>query len=118
MERFAADDGVDDKVLTEVEFVRKETSLYASDVEWKRSTAIHSALAGFTIGGESLLEAANAYFGKYVKILAMQNTEKQRSMIKYLGDLTMKILQHEKHLFPRVPLSMPTCSCGSAPNVF
>ena len=97
MENVDVEESVEDhKTLSEVEFVRKETSLYTSDVEWKRSTAIHSALAGFTIGGESLLEAANAYFGKYVKILAMQNIEKQRSMIKYLGDLTMKILPQRR----------------------
>ena len=77
MERKAADGGdLDDKVLTDVEFVRKETSLYTSDVEWKRSTAIHSAVAGITIGGQSLLEAASAYYGKHVKTLAMQNIEK------------------------------------------
>jgi hypothetical protein len=97
MERKAADgDDLDDKVLTEVEFVRKETSLYGSDVEWKRSMAIHSALAPFTIAGESLLQAANAYFGTYVKILAMQNTEKQRSLIKYIGDMTTKILPQRR----------------------
>ena len=97
MEKVDVDETVEDhKTLSEVEFVRKETSLYTSDVEWKRSTAIHSALAGFTVGGESLLEAASAYFGKYVKILAMQNTEKQRSLIKYIGDLTMKILPQRR----------------------
>ena len=96
-ERKANDGGdLDDKVLTEVEFVRKETSLYGSDVEWKRSMAIHSALAPFTIAGESLLQAANAYFGTYVKILAMQNTEKQRSLIKYIGDMTTKILPQRR----------------------
>ena len=74
MESVEAEEGdADDKVLSEVEFVRKETSLYTSDVEWKRSAAIHSAVAGMTSCGQPLLDAASAYYGKHVKILAMQN---------------------------------------------
>ena len=75
------------------EFIKHQTPLYESEIQWKKVQQLHNTLANNAAdNGKTLLQNFNAYFNNHVDILKLQSTEKTRNLVKYLTDLCAKFL--------------------------
>ena len=80
-------------------WLKKRTSLYGSEIEWKKSQSLYQTLVGATItrpgqpsGEMTLLEFMESIYRKSVSVLKMQQVERTRNVSKYLSDLLAKFL--------------------------
>ena len=82
-------------------WLKQRTSLYASEIEWKKTQSLYQTLMGAFIprpnpvagsADMSLLEFMDSFYRKSVSILKMQQLERTRNLPKYLSDLLAKFL--------------------------
>ena len=78
------------------EFVKKSTSIYESEVTWKKAVALNSIFKSNVIGNVTVLDSVTQYFAANVDVLACQNQEKQRNLLKFIADLAAKIMPVRK----------------------
>ena len=78
-------------------FVKSHTNICGSEIAWKKSVVIFNSWQAITMDspadtGPTLLSAVSDYFCAHGDVLAMQSQDTNRSVIKYLWDVSSKVL--------------------------
>ena len=86
-----------DECQEQWEFIKAQTSLYESEVTWKKAVVLYNSLTSNCssmdgqYGGQSVLTVISTYFANHVDVLASQAQDKQRNMLKYFCDVAAKV---------------------------
>ena len=88
-QRVSDDDGDDEDQWG---FVREQTSMYESQIQWKKAVTAYNSLIMDTAGG-TVLKRCSKYFAESVDVLQLQAQEKSgKHVIKYMADLAAKFM--------------------------
>ena len=84
----------DDRDFEEIwDFVRSVTNIYPSELQWKKAVILYGIMKDHILeDGAGLLAACTQIFNDTCDVIALQNQEKSRNMMKYLADIASKLI--------------------------
>ena len=107
------------------DYTKQSSDLFESEITWKKANIFQANVKDILLENDvPLIDSCNTYFNEHADILAVQAQERGRNLLKYLADLSGKLLpcRHldQRGLCKKYPdlflefykLTMPTVSDG------